>query len=84
MAVFGCSVCGVEVTQAVKSGVVDEPSACPGCQGKWTMRLTHNRCQFRDKQLVKMQVRPRLMPHHDTTWKPQSAVTSNFAEDNIT
>ena len=39
-------------------GIIEEPTVCPdaGCGAKHLMKLLHNRSEFSNKQLIKMQV----------------------------
>lgn len=56
-AVFECAACGQEVAAPNVGGRVEDPTGCAGCKKKWSMALQHNKGQYTDKQLVKMQVR---------------------------
>jgi DNA replicative helicase MCM subunit Mcm2 (Cdc46/Mcm family) len=37
-------------------GRVEEPQACENCQAKECMELVINRCEYSNKQIVRMQV----------------------------
>jgi DNA replication licensing factor MCM4 len=59
-AFFRCSVCEQTMTADIDRGRISEPTVCPGtaCQSKNTMRLVHNRSEFSDKQVARMQETP--------------------------
>ena len=59
MACFRCDACGTEEVRFNDRGMIDEPTKCSNanCGEKFTMKVVHNRSQFFDKQVVKMQAR---------------------------
>lgn len=57
-AFFRCYVCSFEMAVEIDRGRIPEPSICRNCQTKYSMGLVHNRCQFTDKQMVKLQESP--------------------------
>ena len=58
-------------------GKVEEPTVCNHCQNKFTMRLLHNRSEFSNKQMIKLQESPDQIPEGET---PQTCTL--FAYDN--
>ena len=60
---FRCSVC--EQTMQVENdrGRIKEPSICPrdACKAKNSMRLVHNRCEFSNKQVYRLQETPGIV-----------------------
>jgi DNA replication licensing factor MCM4 len=65
-AFFRCSVCAKEMPVFVDKGKVDEPKQCSSCGTKHAFQLVHNRCQFSDRQAVKLQERPDEIPEGET------------------
>lgn len=58
---------------------IEEPVECPHCHKKGTFQLEHNLCYFSDKQLIKIQETPNMIPEGET---PQN-VTLYCYDDNI-
>eukprot|EP00486_Rosalina_sp_Unknown_P000439 CAMPEP_0201564760 /NCGR_PEP_ID=MMETSP0190_2-20130828/3315_1 /ASSEMBLY_ACC=CAM_ASM_000263 /TAXON_ID=37353 /ORGANISM="Rosalina sp." /LENGTH=902 /DNA_ID=CAMNT_0047981365 /DNA_START=122 /DNA_END=2830 /DNA_ORIENTATION=- len=67
-AFFRCTLCHNEVDVPIDMGRIAEPTKCenPQCQGNHTMELIHNRCTFKDKQLIKVQESPESIPDGET------------------
>ncbi|KAG2450350.1 hypothetical protein HYH02_004855 [Chlamydomonas schloesseri] len=65
-AVFECAACGAEVAAPNVGGRVEDPTGCTACKKKWCMVLQHNKGQYTDKQLVKMQESPNDIPEGET------------------
>ncbi|KAJ8042333.1 DNA replication licensing factor mcm4-A [Holothuria leucospilota] len=65
-AFFRCYVCSFETSVEIDRGRIPEPTVCRNCQTKYSMGLVHNRCQFSDKQMVKLQESPEDMPAGQT------------------
>jgi len=63
---FLCSNCSREETAEVSNGRVEEPVTCPNCQAKSSFTMVHNRCIFKDKQLIKLQETPESIPEGET------------------
>jgi DNA replication licensing factor MCM4 len=63
---FKCSICGHEVIVTIDRGRIDEPGKCHDCGANLSMTLIHNRCQFSDKQLIKLQETPDSIPESET------------------
>lgn len=65
-ALFQCAVCHFEKEVGVDRGRIGEPTVCPNCSTRYSMSLIHNRCQFTDKQMIKLQEAPEDMPPGQT------------------
>ncbi|KAH3681132.1 hypothetical protein WICPIJ_007907 [Wickerhamomyces pijperi] len=67
-AFFKCSVCDHQVTVDIDRGIIHEPTVCPrpACAQPNTMVLIHNRCTFADRQIVKFQETPDMVPDGQT------------------
>lgn len=68
VAKFVCEQCGTAVWVANEAGKVKEPSKCASqhCGAKQAMKLVHNQCLYSDKQLLKIQESPNLIPEGET------------------
>lgn len=69
IAYFECRKCNANTQVVVEGGNVAEPTKCPdntNCKGNFTMQLIHNRSQFADKQLIKLQEQPDDIPEGET------------------
>ena len=62
VAFFRCLKCGESTRVANDRGRIEEPNACDKCSAKFQMELVHNRCEYIDKQLVKLQETPENIP----------------------
>ncbi|KAL7066894.1 putative cell division control protein 54 [Cryptosporidium serpentis] len=47
-------------------GEIDEPIICPVCNNKYSFELLHNSCQFSNKQILKIQELPDMIPPGET------------------
>eukprot|EP01137_Pigoraptor_chileana_P005734 Opistho-2@49187 len=65
-AFFRCSVCHETKAVEIDRGRIEEPSRCPSCDTLRSMQLVHNRCTFADKQMVKLQETPEMIPEGQT------------------
>lgn len=67
-AYFQCSICNQSQEVVIEEGEITEPTKCPNanCSGKGCMELIHNRSEFSDKQLVKLQETPDSIPEGET------------------
>lgn len=67
-AFFKCSVCNHAVLVSIDRGKIAEPVKCPRpvCESKDTMQIVHNRCNFSDKQVIKLQETPDTVPDGQT------------------
>eukprot|EP00301_Raphidiophrys_heterophryoidea_P023877 c7587_g1_i1.p1 GENE.c7587_g1_i1~~c7587_g1_i1.p1 ORF type:complete len:800 (+),score=196.80 c7587_g1_i1:43-2400(+) len=70
-AYFECSLCKQGEMRVIDRGRIDEPIVCSNsaCRARRSLQLVHNRCVFKDKQLIKMQATPESVPSGET---PQS------------
>ncbi|KAI8491133.1 DNA replication licensing factor, mcm4 component [Branchiostoma belcheri] len=58
VAFFRCHVCHWTTTVEIDRGRIAEPTLCRNCSTQHSMALVHNRSQFGDKQMVKLQESP--------------------------
>lgn len=67
-AFFRCHVCGHTVTVEIDRGKIAEPTVCPRpvCDSPNSMQIVHNRCDFSDKQVIKLQETPDSIPDGQT------------------
>jgi DNA replication licensing factor MCM4 len=54
-AFFQCTVCKFTTTVELERGRIQEPNLCTHCNTNHCFQLIHNRSQFTDKQLIKLQ-----------------------------
>ncbi|ODV78214.1 MCM-domain-containing protein [Suhomyces tanzawaensis NRRL Y-17324] len=68
VAFFKCNACGHTVAVEIDRGVISEPTKCPRevCGQTNSMMLIHNRLSFADKQVIKLQETPDLVPDGQT------------------
>ena len=68
VAFFRCNACGHTVGVEIDRGVISEPTKCPRevCGQTNSMVLIHNRSSFSDKQVIKLQETPDLVPDGQT------------------
>ncbi|KAI4468313.1 dna replication licensing factor mcm family member [Holotrichia oblita] len=59
-AFFKCIVCSFTTVVEIDRGRITEPTLCTNCNTNHCFTLIHNRSQFTDKQLVKLQESPAL------------------------
>lgn len=68
LAFFRCLACSHTMTVENERGKISEPLYCPrdvcGVQG--SMSLIHNRCEFADRQVIRMQETPDVVPDGQT------------------
>ncbi|XBW36139.1 hypothetical protein QEN19_001717 [Hanseniaspora menglaensis] len=67
-AYFRCGICNHHESVPINKGVIKEPTKCtsPNCTAVNNMILVHNRCTFSDKQIIKLQETPDLVPDGQT------------------
>ncbi|CAD6586113.1 MAG: hypothetical protein TREMPRED_004335, partial [Tremellales sp. Tagirdzhanova-0007] len=67
-AFFRCLVCQHTVQAEIDRGRISEPQRCPRdvCNSTGTMSLIHNRSEFTDKQVVRLQETPDAVPDGQT------------------
>jgi DNA replication licensing factor MCM4 len=68
---FECTACNHEVMVPLSHWTIEEPTLCEACKGKHTFRMVHNDCSFGDRQFLKLQETPELVPEGET---PHSVV----------
>lgn len=57
-AFFRCYVCGNTTSVEIDRGRIAEPTLCTHCNTNHSFALVHNRSQFTDKQMIKLQESP--------------------------
>jgi DNA replication licensing factor MCM4 len=77
-AFFQCHVCRSTKVVEIERGRICEPTLCTHCSTNHSFQLIHNRSQFTDKQMVKVQESPEDMPAGQT---PQTIVV--FAHNDL-
>lgn len=67
-AFFRCNACSHTVTVEIDRGKIAEPDRCPRdvCNVQGSMMLVHNRCEFADRQIVRLQETPDSVPDGQT------------------
>ncbi len=67
-AFFRCNVCSHSLLVGLDRGKIREPTECPRplCNSKNSMQIIHNRCEFEDKQVIKLQETPDAVPAGQT------------------
>jgi DNA replication licensing factor MCM4 len=68
VAFFRCATCNHTVQAEIDRGKIDEPLACPRdvCAMPGSMQLVHNRCEFADRQVIRLQETPDAVPDGQT------------------
>ncbi len=68
VAFFRCLTCSHTVQVEIDRGKIEEPSRCPRdvCASVGTMSLIHNRCEFADRQVIRLQETPDAVPDGQT------------------
>ena len=74
---FQCILCNQTAEIMIHDGQIDEPQSCPGCKNKFCMNYIHNRCKFKDKQMVRLQETPGTIPEGET---PQAMTTFVYGD----
>lgn len=64
--VFRCDRCREETQVNIQRGFIEEPRGCPSCGTTGSMHMIHNRSKFADKQLIKLQETPEVIPEGET------------------
>lgn len=65
-AFFKCSNCHYTVQVNVDRNRINEPVHCSNCAARHSFEIVHNRCTFKDKQLIKIQETPESIPEGET------------------
>ncbi|KAK0469030.1 cell division control protein 54 [Desarmillaria tabescens] len=68
VAFFRCLTCSHTVQVEIDRGKIEEPARCPRdvCASMGTMSLVHNRCEFADRQVIRLQETPDAVPDGQT------------------
>ncbi|KAF9045310.1 MCM2/3/5 family-domain-containing protein [Panaeolus papilionaceus] len=68
VAFFRCLTCSHTVQVEIDRGKIEEPGRCPRdvCSAVGTMSLVHNRCEFADRQVIRLQETPDAVPDGQT------------------
>ncbi|KAK4047834.1 MCM DNA helicase complex subunit [Microbotryomycetes sp. JL201] len=68
VAFFRCGVCSHSMTVEIDRGQIAEPEKCPRevCGQVGSMNMVHNRCEFADRQVVRLQETPDAVPDGQT------------------
>ncbi|GAA5935796.1 MCM DNA helicase complex subunit MCM4 [Sporobolomyces koalae] len=68
LAFFRCNACSHTTTVEIDRGKIAEPERCPRdvCNLQGSMLLVHNRCEFADRQIVRLQETPDSVPDGQT------------------
>lgn len=68
VAFFRCLTCAHIETVDIERGKIEEPSRCPRevCGSIGTMSIIHNRCEFADRQVIRLQETPDAVPDGQT------------------
>ena len=68
LAFFRCLVCNHTVQVEIDRGRINEPPRCPRdvCNQLGTLSLIHNRCEFADRQVIRLQETPDVVPDGQT------------------
>lgn len=76
-AVFRCTSedCKHEVKVSLSHWTIEEPTKCDVCGAGHSFQMIHNDCQFSDRQIVKLQETPELVPEGET---PQNVAVCVF------
>ncbi|XP_046842980.1 DNA replication licensing factor mcm4-like [Xenia sp. Carnegie-2017] len=67
-AFFRCYVCQSTTTSEIDRGRIFEPSLCSNCNTNHSYALIHNRSQYTDLQIIKLQESPDDMPAGQTPY----------------
>ena len=65
-AVFKCTICDHKEFCFLNRGIITEPIDCKNCNAKSSFELIHNMSLFNDKQHIKIQETPEMMPEGET------------------
>mmetsp|Transcript_54149 Transcript_54149/g.137569 ORF Transcript_54149/g.137569 Transcript_54149/m.137569 type:complete len:931 (+) Transcript_54149:60-2852(+) len=76
-AVFRCTVedCKHEVAAQLSHWAIEEPTRCEGCGASHSFQIVHNDSTFADRQMLKLQEPPELVPDGET---PQNVAVCVF------
>jgi DNA replication licensing factor MCM4 len=76
-AIYRCSMenCKHEVEVSLNHWTIEEPTRCERCGASHSFEIIHNECKFADRQILKLQETPELVPEGET---PQNVVIYTF------
>lgn len=76
-AIYRCSIenCKHEVEVSLNHWTIEEPTKCERCGASHSFDIIHNDCKFADRQILKLQETPELVPEGET---PQNVVIYTF------
>lgn len=88
-AFFMCNICSYSTTVEVDRGRIAQPTLCTNCNTNHCFRIIHNRSEFTDKQLIKLQESPDDMaagqtPHNVLLYAHNDLVDKVQPGDRIT
>ncbi|XP_023162902.1 DNA replication licensing factor MCM4 [Drosophila hydei] len=88
-AFFMCNICSFCTTVEVDRGRIAQPTLCTNCNTNHCFRIIHNRSEFTDKQLIKLQESPDDMaagqtPHNVLLYAHNDLVDKVQAGDRVT
>ncbi|EDW61876.1 DNA replication licensing factor MCM4 [Drosophila virilis] len=88
-AFFMCNICSFCTTVEVDRGRIAQPTLCTNCNTNHCFRIIHNRSEFTDKQLIKLQESPDDMaagqtPHNVLLYAHNDLVDKVQPGDRIT
>lgn len=88
-AFFKCIVCSFTTTVEIDRGRIHEPTLCSNCNTNHCFQMVHNRSQFTDKQLIKLQEAPDDMaagqtPHNVLLFAHNDMVDKVHPGDRVT
>jgi len=74
---FRCTTedCKNEVEVPLSHWTIEEPTRCDGCGASHSFQIVHNECKFSDRQVLKLQETPELVPEGET---PQNVAVCIF------
>lgn len=81
-AFFRCMVCSFSTSVEIDRGRIGEPTLCTNCNTNHCFTLIHNRSQFTDKQMIKLQESPGML-HHPFICPPQKFQSGFEAENRL-
>jgi len=65
-AYFQCISCKASEEVDIMNGRIQEPANCKECKASQSLEIKHNRCLFKDKQLIRLQEAPEDIPEGET------------------
>lgn len=65
-AFFECIICKSNQVIVAEKGPMREPNVCVNCNAKNSYTIIHNRCEFQDKQFIKLQETVESIPEGET------------------